>query len=69
MAVAVVQDFPEEETERSTTNYDAIRWESREQYDSFMREVVMPAVMEVTAGNPGREPVVTVYELHNVLLP
>jgi hypothetical protein len=29
----------------------------------------MPAVMEVTAGNPGREPVVTVYELHNVLVP
>jgi hypothetical protein len=99
MAVAVVQDFPEEETDRSTANYDAIHekimaraeeptgliihtagftgngfrifevWESREQFEQFARDVVMPAVMEVTAGNPGRAPVQTVYELHELVVP
>ena len=44
-------------------------WESREQCDAFMREVVMPTVMEVTDGNPGNAPATTTYELHNVLLP
>jgi hypothetical protein len=99
MAVAIVQDFPEEETDRSTTNYDAIHekimssgteptgmlihtagftgngfrifevWETKEQFERFMADVVMPAVMEVTAGDPGREPVLTVYELHSVVVP
>lgn len=99
MAVAVVQDFLEEETDRSTKNYDAIHaritakdggssgliihtagftgkgfrifevWESQEQFDNFMQETVMPIVMEVGGGNPGRPPEVTVYELHNVYAP
>ena len=44
-------------------------WESREQCETFMSEVVMPTVMEVTEGNPGTPPTTTSYELHNVLLP
>jgi len=44
-------------------------WESQEQYDAFMRDVVMPAVMKVTAGNPGSPPRVSSYELHNVVVP
>ena len=44
-------------------------WESREQCEKFMTEVVMPTVMEVTRGNPGAPPATTTYELHNMLLP
>jgi hypothetical protein len=44
-------------------------WESQEQHDTFMSEVVMPAVMKVTAGNPGSPPQVSSYELHNVVVP
>jgi hypothetical protein len=42
-------------------------WESREQCEKFMAEVVMPTVMEVTQGNPGTPPTTTTYELHNML--
>jgi hypothetical protein len=44
-------------------------WESREQCERFMKEVVMPSVMEVTRGDPGAQPKTTSYELHNVLRP
>jgi hypothetical protein len=44
-------------------------WESREQCERFISEVVMPTVMEVTQGNPGVPPTATTYELHNVLEP
>jgi hypothetical protein len=44
-------------------------WDSKEQCEKFMREVVMPTVLEVTAGNPGPPPATTGYELHNVFLP
>jgi hypothetical protein len=94
MAVAVVQDWPEEETDRSTTNYDAISerlqargeppagmlvhtagftgngfrifevWESREDFERFTGEVLMPIVNEL-AGADTRMPELTVYELHN----
>jgi len=39
-------------------------WESREQFDRFVRETAMPALAE--AGVPN-EPEVTVYEVHNYL--
>jgi hypothetical protein len=93
MAVAVVQDWPEQETDRSTTNYDAINerlmhrepadgflmhtagftgsgfrifevWESREAFERFTGEVLMPIVNEL-AGSETRMPELTVYELHN----
>jgi quinol monooxygenase YgiN len=44
-------------------------WESREQCEKFMNEVVMPSVMEVTKGSPGTPPRTTGYELHNLLRP
>ena len=44
-------------------------WESREQCEKFMDEVVMPTVMEVTQGRPGMPPTTTTYELHNTLRP
>ena len=44
-------------------------WESREQCERFMNEVVMPTVMEVTQGSPGAPPTTTLYELHNMFRP
>lgn len=44
-------------------------WESREQCEKFMAEVVMPTVMQVTQGNPDAPPETTAYELHNILRP
>ena len=44
-------------------------WESQEQCEKFMAEIVMPTVMEVTQGNPGPQPKTAPYELHNVLKP
>jgi hypothetical protein len=44
-------------------------WESREQCEKFMAEVVMPTVMQVTQGNPGAPPATMAYELHNILRP
>jgi hypothetical protein len=96
MAVAVVQDWAEEETDRSTENYDAISerlraqsspssgllvhtagftghgfrifevWESREDFERFTQEVLMPIVSEI-AGSDSRMPDLTVYELHDFL--
>ena len=99
MAVVIIQDFPQEETERSTTNYDEISqrlresgaippegchlhcagwtgngfriiefWESREDCEAFMRDHVMPTVMEVSQGE-AKPPAVTAYELHTLLMP
>ena len=44
-------------------------WESQQQCEKFMSEVVMPTVMEVTAGATGAMPKTTAYELHNILRP
>jgi hypothetical protein len=96
VAVAIVQDWIEEETDRRTTNYDAITeklmaqepidglrvhtagfsgngfrifdvWESKEQFDRFMADRLMPLVLE-QEGEP-TPPTVTVYELHNLVVP
>jgi hypothetical protein len=95
MALAIIQDWPEEETERSTTNYDAVTerlmaqdpvdglivhtagftgngfrifdvWESRGHYDRFIADRLMPIMAEVGDSNPVM-PVITEYELHNVV--
>jgi hypothetical protein len=93
MAVAVVQDWVEEETDRSTTNYDAVSerlqalgeppagmlvhtagftgngfrifevWESREDFERFLNETLMPIVQDI-APTDDRQPDVTIYELH-----
>jgi hypothetical protein len=92
MPVAVVQEWLEDETDRSTANYDAIHerlmqsgpiegfllhtagftgrgfrifevWETREQYDRFIDERLMPIIGEI-APSDTREPELTVYELH-----
>jgi hypothetical protein len=92
MPIAVVQEWPGEETDRSTANYDALHarlmqsgpvdgfllhtagftgrgfrifevWETREQYDRFVEEQLMPMVREVTASDAG-PPELTIYELH-----
>jgi hypothetical protein len=96
MAVAVVQDWVEEETDRSTTNYDAVSerlqaqdeppagllvhtagftghgfrifevWESREDYERFFGERLMPLIQDV-ASDDDRQPQQTIYELHNFM--
>ena len=96
MAVAVVQDWIEEETDRSTTNYDAISerlqvqdepaagllvhtagftgngfrifevWESREDYERFVEERLMPLIQEVAPADD-RQPQQTIYELHGFM--
>jgi hypothetical protein len=96
MAIAVVQDWVEEETDRSTTNYDAISerlqtqgappagllvhtagftgngfrifevWESREDYERFLNDRLMPLIQEV-ASSDQRDPQTTVYELHGFM--
>ena len=97
MAVAVIQDWVEEETERSTTNYDAVTerlqaqgpieglivhtagysgtgfrifevWETKGHYDRFISERLMPILSEVEGGDP-TPPSLTVYELHNAIVP
>jgi hypothetical protein len=97
MAVAVIQDWVEEETERSTTNYDAVTerlqaqgpveglivhtagysgtgfrifevWETKGHYDRFISERLMPILSEVEGGDP-TPPQLTVYELHNAIVP
>ncbi len=97
MAVCVIQDWVEPETERSTTNYDAISarvtplgekaegfrvhaagwtgngfriieiWDTMEGFERFMRDHVMPAVMEIS-GPDSRAPEVTSYELHDLVI-
>ena len=96
MSVAVVQDWVEEETDRSTTNYDAISerlrqqgelpagllvhtagftgngfrifevWESREDFERFLNDRLMPLIQEVVSDDDG-EPQTTIYELHNFI--
>lgn len=96
MPVAVVQDWIEEETDRSTSNYDAIHerlmdsgpiegfllhtagftgrgfrvfevWETREQYDRFVEQRLMPIVREISPSD-SRPPELTVYELHGFVV-
>jgi hypothetical protein len=96
MPVAVVQEWLGEDTDRSTTSYDAIHerlmqngpiegfllhtagftgrgfrvfevWETREQYDRFVDERLMPIIREIAASDT-REPELTVYELHGFVV-
>jgi hypothetical protein len=96
MPVAVVQEWLEEGTDRSTSNYDAIHerlmqsgpiegfllhtagftgrafrifevWETREQYDRFIEERLLPIIREI-ASSDTREPELTVYELHGFVV-
>ena len=97
MAIAVVQDWIEEETDRSTKNYDTISerlqaqgpvdglivhtagysgtgfrifevWETKGHFDRFLSERLMPILTDVEEGDP-TPPTLTVYELHNVIVP
>ena len=42
-------------------------WESQEDCDAFMRDHVMPAVMELSVGEP-KQPATTGFELHNLVM-
>lgn len=96
MPIAVVQDWIAEETDRSTSNYDAIHerlmdsgpiegfllhtagftgrgfrifevWETREQYDRFVEQRLMPIVRDISPSD-SRPPELTVYELHGFVV-
>jgi hypothetical protein len=96
VAVAIVQDWIEDETDRSTTNYDAVSakladqepidglrvhsagysgsgfrifeiWDSKEHFDRFLGERLMPLLMAQEGSNP-TPPTMTVYELHNYMV-
>jgi hypothetical protein len=43
-------------------------WESREQFDRFTQETVMPIVLEVTGGAPGPQPQTSFVDLHQVVV-
>ena len=99
MAIAVIQEFPIEGDDRTTTNYDRVQealgaredrpagglahtagfdeeagvfrifdvWESKEAWDAFMNDRLMPVVgpmMEQGA----RPPATRVYELHDFMV-
>ena len=95
MAVAVIQEFPIEGNDRSTTNYDQVQealglrdnppagglvhtagfdeeagvfrivdvWESRDAWDAFLRDRLMPVVQPMMEQG-GRAPDTRIYELH-----
>ena len=95
MAVAVIQEFPIEGDDRTTTNYDSVQealgtrdnppagglmhsagfdeqagvfrifdvWESRDAWETFLRERLMP-VVEPMMEQGGRAPDTRVYELY-----
>jgi hypothetical protein len=96
MAVAIVQDWIEPETDRSTVNYDAISaklqqqempeglrvhsagftgngfrifeiWDSKEQFDRFLEDRLLPMIMEQEANQSPTPPTTLVYELHNYM--
>jgi hypothetical protein len=96
MAVAIIQDWVEPETDRSTTNYDAISeklqsqdtpaglrvhsagftgngfrifeiWDSREHFDRFLEDRLLPMIMEQGGDQSPTQPTMTVYELHNYM--
>jgi hypothetical protein len=93
VAVAIVQEWLEPETDRSTTNYDAINqklqqqeppdgmrvhsagwtgngfrifeiWDSKEHYDRFLEDRLMPMLREQEGTQEPTPPTMTVYELH-----
>ena len=97
MAVAIVQDWIEEETDRSTVNYDAVSaklaeqepidglrvhsagytgsgfrifeiWESKEHFDRFLGERLMPMLMAQEGTDSPTPPTMTVYELHRYMV-
>jgi hypothetical protein len=95
VAVAVIQEFPIEGNDRSTTNYDQVQealglrdnppagglvhtagfdeeagvfrivdvWESRDAWDAFLRDRLMPVVQPMMEQG-GRAPDTRIYELH-----
>ncbi len=95
MAVAVIQEFPIEGDDRTTTNYDRVQealdtrantpagglvhtagfdeaagvfrifdvWESREAWDAFLNDRLMPIVQPMMEQG-ARPPETRVYELH-----
>jgi quinol monooxygenase YgiN len=99
MAVAVIQEFPIEGDDRTTTNYDRVRealgtrtdrpagglvhtagfdeeagvfrvfdvWESREAWDAFLADRLMPVVRPMMEQG-GRAPETRVYELHDSMV-
>ena len=96
MAVAIIQDWLEPETERSTVNYDAVSeqlqqqdpidglhvhsagytgsgfriyeiWESREHFDRFLQDRLMPMLMAQEGTSSPTPPTMTVYELHRFM--
>ena len=97
MAVAIVQDWIEEETDRSTTSYDAVSaklaeqepidglhvhsagytgngfrifeiWESKEHFDRFLGERLMPLLMAQEGTSSPTPPTMLVYELHRYMV-
>jgi len=96
MPVAIVQDWIEEETDRSTASYDAVSarlqegqmppdgmlvhtagftgqgfrvfevWETREQFDRFLHEQLLPLIAEVGRSD-STAPQLTAYELHGYM--
>jgi hypothetical protein len=98
MAVAVIQEFPIEGDDRTTTNYDRVQealgvrtnppagglvlaagfdeeagvfrifnvWESREAWDTFFEERLMPVVQPLIEQG-GRSPETRVYDLHEFM--
>jgi hypothetical protein len=96
MPIAIVQDWVEEETDRSTANYDTINerlgaaddppkgclmhsagftgtgfrifevWETQADFDTFLRDRLMPIVQDVSGGDAPM-PQMTIYELHNYM--
>jgi quinol monooxygenase YgiN len=97
VAVAIIQDWLEPETERSTVNYDAVSerlqqqeepidglhvhsagytgsgfriyeiWESREHFDRFLQDRLMPMLLEQQGPENMTPPTMTVYELHRFM--
>jgi quinol monooxygenase YgiN len=95
VAIAVIQEFPIEGDDRTTTNYDQVQeavgtrddppagglvhtagfdeeagvfrifdvWESREAWEAFLRNRLMPVVQPMMEQG-GRAPETRVYELH-----
>jgi hypothetical protein len=42
-------------------------WESREDAERFFNERILPAINELTGGDPSPPPVQELYELHNLV--
>jgi hypothetical protein len=99
MPIAVIQEFPIEGNDRTTTNYDRVQealgigadppagglvhtagfdeeagvfrvfdvWESKEAWDAFLNDRLMPVVRPLMEQGGGREPETRVYQLHDFM--